>query len=589
MKEENLLTPTMATMRRSIYGIDDSYNNYWDILAELVQNSVDAIRAANREKGKITIDINQLEKTIKVADNGIGIKSDEISILLNPFSTNKTEDHDTIGEKGVGLKFVIFQGNKFELITRHESEEGATRAVINGAKNWLKSDTEDGLKIQKSDAGDREVGTEVTIVCDDVDDDDLNDSYLKLFQMNVKQLIFVLRTKTAIGALRPLFNEPDIPFDIELNVTDLKNRSYNEKIDYSYWLPTESLRPQELCNIDDFKKWLSEGDHTDIEKRKYLRDKAITKYGTETYAGNEIHYWACFFPQRSNFITVSEVDGLITEEEAEELDSNDNTLVMHQPGIYTAIKGMPTGITINNPKTGFAGYWPNVFIMIEDDSLKFDIGRKSIGQSKKAVFNSLSKSIFNEFLNYFNKYGSGDIDPEAANRDWERDEVVEKVKSLPQLNISSQSPIKFEKIPSDQEASVAAIFYEMVGAGDIAFRPLISGYKHRYDLYAYLDDRFTTVEFKSHLREIVKDFGSAKLFNEIDFIVCWDVNDEDTKVLNNIGLTLSEISQSGLLSQEDPIAKKSGATHKLSVATTTKPIYILDLKKILNQKYGYEG
>ena len=43
----DFLSLSMAMVRRSIRGIDDSYSNYWDILAELLQNSVDAIKKGN--------------------------------------------------------------------------------------------------------------------------------------------------------------------------------------------------------------------------------------------------------------------------------------------------------------------------------------------------------------------------------------------------------------------------------------------------------------------------------------------------------------------------------------------------------------
>ena len=45
MKEEvcSFLQPNIRSIRKAIKGIDESYSNYWDILAELTQNSIDAI------------------------------------------------------------------------------------------------------------------------------------------------------------------------------------------------------------------------------------------------------------------------------------------------------------------------------------------------------------------------------------------------------------------------------------------------------------------------------------------------------------------------------------------------------------------
>ena len=50
------------------------------------------------------------------------------------------------------------------------------------------------------------------------------------------------------------------------------------------------------------------------------------------------------------------------------------------------------------------------------------------------------------------------------------------------------------------------------------------------------------MEFKSHLGYIIKDFDNlVKLSNEIDYIVCWDVNNGDRTALNDRGLSLNDV------------------------------------------------
>lgn len=60
-KNIDFLKPDVLQIKKSIKGIDDSYNNEWDILAELIQNAVDAIRLkyseSNDENYKGIIDI----------------------------------------------------------------------------------------------------------------------------------------------------------------------------------------------------------------------------------------------------------------------------------------------------------------------------------------------------------------------------------------------------------------------------------------------------------------------------------------------------------------------------------------------------
>ena len=111
------LKPSIREIRKSIKDIDDSYNNDWDILAELLQNSVDAIKKSKPFKPQILIEVDSIARKITVQDNGIGIENHQLPILLAPFSTNKEDDDEAIGEKGVGLTFVIFSCNKFFIKT----------------------------------------------------------------------------------------------------------------------------------------------------------------------------------------------------------------------------------------------------------------------------------------------------------------------------------------------------------------------------------------------------------------------------------------------------------------------------------------
>ena len=66
MEKIPFLKPTVNSIRKSIKGIDDSYNNFWDILAELIQNSVDAINKKPDKTGKIEIELDALNKSIKI-------------------------------------------------------------------------------------------------------------------------------------------------------------------------------------------------------------------------------------------------------------------------------------------------------------------------------------------------------------------------------------------------------------------------------------------------------------------------------------------------------------------------------------------
>ncbi len=102
-----------------------------------------------------------------------------------------------------------------------------------------------------------------------------------------------------------------------------------------------------------------------------------------------------------------------------------------------------------------------------------------------------------------------------------------------------------------------------------------------YDLYAKWGNKNLVIEFKSRLRNILKDFNDEqKLFDEIDIIVCWNITEEDKQAMFNKGIGLERISKSSLSSGNKK--RIPNATHELILSGFTKPIYIIDLKIILD-------
>ena len=110
---------TVKKLKKHIQNICNSYSHPWDILAELAQNSVDAIKLwnlKNKDKSRpheILIEVNQKSRSIIIKDTGIGIDPKKAPSLLGPDGTDKDEEEDQIGEKGVGLTFALFSSNKF--------------------------------------------------------------------------------------------------------------------------------------------------------------------------------------------------------------------------------------------------------------------------------------------------------------------------------------------------------------------------------------------------------------------------------------------------------------------------------------------
>ncbi|MEC4185316.1 ATP-binding protein [Adlercreutzia sp. R21] len=567
MKETvDFLRATTDSIRHSIRDIDDSYNNFWDIFAELAQNAVDAIIEAKRP-GRIEIKVDCRTRSVCFKDNGCGIAAERIPHLLNLFSSGKVTSFDTIGEKGVGLKFVLFQSSKFIMTTSNGVT--AARATVIDANTWKNQQSDSMLQLELEELSDvSEPGTSIEVYGVEAAKDE------DVFGCTKEQLVFLLRTKTALGSTRPLWDADVSPIDITLEMTDINGGTHECQIENRYWLPTEGLNQRNIVTLDQFNEWCTSS-KDDAQKRKYLQGKILVDCCEELkHNGRKMRYWACFVPSRGVWDALNEKVGIATREN---LDSNEwldtwSSLLL-KPEITVATKGMPTSIQITPPSVGYAGYLPNFFIIFEDDNLRFDIGRKSLRGKTSNVYREEARDVFNRF-SALARYSAGQtsVSPSAFNREASADEA----KSLPDLN---SEKISFAKLPNGQEASVIAIFFELLGKGEVkGIVPLSLKYQNRYDLIARYNDRTVFIEFKAALCNIVKDFSDfSKIFDEMDYLVCWDVTDDDILKLKKAGIDVDEYEPSTLCG---PTGVPDCVTHTLYISNVN-PVYVIDIKRLV--------
>ena len=200
-------------------------------------------------------------KSIKITDNGIGISPSKLPILLKPFSTDKRDDEDTIGEKGVGLTFVMFSGNEF--LIKSGNNEGARKGTICNAYSWKISEDNEPLNLELESIDENFKGTEVKV-------GSIQNN--NIFNLNFNQLKFILRTKTALGSSKSIW-EDDRNIFIELIFRDINGKEHRDDIPFLYYLPYENLPPSAKIDFDDFITFTTERDRTDLEKRNKLRNK----------------------------------------------------------------------------------------------------------------------------------------------------------------------------------------------------------------------------------------------------------------------------------------------------------------------------
>ena len=561
----DFLTPDTEQIRHQIFNILDSYSHEWDVLAELTQNAIDAVRQVDPEKGRLELTVNAATREISLSDNGIGVDSNQIQKLLRPFGTNKTGKPKQIGEKGVGLKFVIFSSSTFTL--ESSDSNGAFRATIRDASAWLASTGESSLQLSlEKDIEPKTQGTAVTVL--------LGDAAHPLFNYSFEDLIFILRTKTAVGDTGFIWDDP-LNCDIKFTYFDKAGNRSSKTIECRYLLPTEPLKGQGTEDLDVFQEWLRVADRSDLEKRKRLLNKIVWTKGKRVQGGREIRYWSCFVPRRDYWNKLSNAVKVSVEADNDTEISEEKPGVGFTGGLETATKGMPTGISLELKPRGEAGYLPGFYMLVDDPSLKFDIGRKSIHGRQQGSLKELAFENFREYLNKVRKYLGGDIDTETA--DWDRDEIFSEIDQLPNLN---SNETRFVKRPNAQEATVAALFFERVGRGDFSeLRPLVSGYKDRYDLYALWKNRRIVLEFKYDLSGLLKDFGDErKMFNEINAVVLWEVTENDRTAAARRGMTIDPVQNSPLVTQ----TAFPHSSQRLSLGDVN-PIFIIEMKRLVDK------
>jgi hypothetical protein len=145
--------------RNRVKNIVESYHGRFDLLAEAVQNAVDAIEArwndwngtdppdattSPDERPTLLVRIHTDTNLIEIIDNGIGIAAHAVVDSLIPnVSPKAASDRITRGHKGVGTTFLAYRHNDFRIHTKH---------YATGQPSEVAYELKDGIEWVQSDA-----------------------------------------------------------------------------------------------------------------------------------------------------------------------------------------------------------------------------------------------------------------------------------------------------------------------------------------------------------------------------------------------------------------------------------------------------
>ncbi|MED4273908.1 ATP-binding protein [Weissella confusa] len=561
--------PTVENAKKQIRELKRSYHNPYDVMTELIQNAVDAVNRKRREsensgivfEPRVSITISQKDKTIKIADNGDGMTSEELSNSVQMYNSGKENETESVGEKGVGLSFAIFSTDDIHIRSVHNGL--ASVAQITGSNTWLmNANVQDKYKISVTESEtSKENGTEVTI-------NKLADEYI--FNLSKEQFEYYLRTQTAIGNFENEYAGTEVhSVKVMLYFTDLVGETTEKEVPYRLFL-LDDISKNLILDFNKYQKDAATLD--DGQKRNRLSGKYLRFKGEVEKAGRLIRWVGYFTPSAEEWENRNHNMGYDPED-------GDPQFPAMKFGSYLSVKNMPTGISFDADTKGDSGYFNRLYIILNDDTLTFDLGRKSVEDQRKVrSHKQIVQDEFSKYRRYVAKY----VKKASATDDEGEDEsigaTIGRLKATEEKFIAGEDTC-FYGVP-EQEGTIAGMFFEQVGKGRFGddFKILQHGYSAVYDVYAEVGYTPVAMDFKQRISSLFRDiYEAVKDANELNYVVMWELNAEDRKQIAD--------PKNAVVYEENEILdeKHLFASGFLNFSNVKNRVYVVEMKKILSR------
>ena len=358
-----------------------SYSHAIDFLAEAIQNATDAIdtRRARLPKNdresvpaRIDIRFDCKARSFSVTDTGIGMSETDLGLVLSPNVSLKSGSQArpgtsrSRGHKGVGLSFLALASDDLQIRTC--DGEGRYDVAVQGGKRWVTSDGQTTKPVAKASEAPADTQldsrTYTTVTVSKFDSEDLEDD---LFEIGRDALIWRLRTLTAIGNTTPIFERRQLAADerieVNLHYTDSSNKAMPSiEVDYRFATLEELLPEGRVVAFDEVK------DLRGVELVGAVRGRAVsyvqTKRSTESSRPVDIYCFA--------------MDARDVESVREAFAAEGNYFPGEWQGTFVATRKMPTRVQADHDVVQPRAYRRRMFVLLQDDGLELDVGRKSL-------------------------------------------------------------------------------------------------------------------------------------------------------------------------------------------------------------------
>ncbi|MEI8411461.1 MULTISPECIES: ATP-binding protein [unclassified Kribbella] len=557
-----------GAIKQRVRNIIKSYNHPADILAEPVQNAVDEIDEAVREKaierGRVTVQIDCANGKVSVADNGRGISKASIRTLLAPDVTEKAElfrKGRSRGHKGVGLTFLAYGFNFFEAECRTVDEHYRVR--MENARQWLEDSAQTDFPVAEIfDLKDEEgllraPGTVVTV---QVGEQTEPKSLYRTFS-SPEYAGSVLEAQTAIG-LYPRSAAPGAPvFDAQLDYRTPDGILVSKELRAAFRFPHEKLKSG--VKVFDVGKYLANTPPTKPPAKWTRKHQAAYRfYNTDLLVellkgkadriqGDLITNDAEVEAQlRKHSVTAYALAGFSaafkdTLSESWSIPKNRKLIA---PSIRVATDSMISSWQRDLSLSHRGFNVERIWVVVHLERVEPDLGRKDyppeILELLAVLENPVSEDIAKQgdvFLLPTTRSGRTIDYDEPLHRAAER-----RKKPFPVQLAKASGEIRYLTEPTEEQ-DVVALFNELRGIGILAhFSPVFFSGSYAYDSYLVYDakavadvvrDAFPVddsqipkrqregiAEFKFDPFELLHDLvRDLKDWKDIRWLICWDV------------------------------------------------------------------
>ncbi len=422
MKGKTIGIYSEADLVRIARDIIESYHYDTDFLAELLQNAIDAVRLSQASTREIHVEYDAPRGLFTVEDNGIGMSGED----LRKFALGRSDKATAlslllIGEKGVGGSYVLLVSDYFEVESVKDGRR--VRAISENSRDSVYQGEEPLLTItEDSEVTGLSNFTRVSV----------RSVEFKTYS-NVDELIVDLRMFTAVGNTRRALEEDEIEVTISatLVATDEEGNEVRttRPVDFSFLHPATEYQDEAIWYEEIHEIAKQHGGKVDLPAGTY-RDKLLAVRDTE----NRI---------LAVFGSAELFDDLNIE-----------------PVIVLGVKGAPMPVELRPPKTGGAGYWRNLFVLINNDDVELDIGRKSVTRKDKRMLDESLRDFFNKrILPNAKLFIPTKAGPMKGALEQMKEQAVNKEDLwIPEVEVA-KVPVRGE------EMAVTAIFHELIGKG----------------------------------------------------------------------------------------------------------------------------